>query len=528
MAARIHLLPPQLASQVAAGEVIERPASVVKELLENSLDAEAKQIAIEIECGGSKLIRIRDDGCGIHPDDLALALSRHATSKIAIWDDLQRLTSMGFRGEALASISAVSRFTLTSCQQQMDMAWEITSSDGRCKPAAHPLGTTVEVADLFYNVPARRKFLRAEKTEFACIETVVQRLALAYFNIGFSLKHHDRIVLKLPVANTEILREKRIQTIFGKLFLEHARYFEVAIGSMRLSGWVATSDFSRHQTDLQYLYVNGRAVQDKTMTHAIRQAYQDDLPIGRYPAFIIYLEMDTHFIDVNVHPTKQEVRFRDNRTVHDFICSTIRDVLAQRPVEVSLLPAMDFAIAEEKADWEILPAPVVENTDVKIIGIFYHRFVLVEQGQKLILIDQQQVQQRRAYDTLNALEMPDLQPLLFPVTVPVTTEQAVYFSKHKSLLLKLGLDMDQLSPTTWIIRYCHALFRGVAFQDLITDLVRLGARDEMVQCMAKHIAIAQMQSMSVEKVRELIDVNQFSTELTALELEQWCHGNAKT
>jgi len=333
---RIQLLSPRLANQIAAGEVVERPASVIKELLENSLDAGAKRIDIDIEQAGVKLLRVRDDGSGIAQDDLPLALSRHATSKIRDLDDLERVATLGFRGEALASVSSVSRLTLTSCPAGCDQAWQV-ETEGRdmapsLQPAAHPQGTTVEVRDLFFNTPARRKFLRTEKTEFSHLEEVVKRLALSRFDVAFSLRHNGRSVFSLRPAHTEQEARRRVATVCGPAFVEQSRSIDNERAGLRLWGWVGLPTFSRSQADLQYFFVNGRMIKDKLVAHAVRQAYRDVLFNGRHPTFVLFMELDPGVVDVNVHPTKHEVRFRDGRMVHDFLFSTLYRALAdQRP-----------------------------------------------------------------------------------------------------------------------------------------------------------------------------------------------------
>lgn len=331
----IHILPPQLANQIAAGEVVERPASVVKELVENSLDAGANTIQIDIEKGGSQLIRIRDNGCGISKQDLPLALARHATSKISSLEDLEAILSLGFRGEALASISSVSRLTLTSRTAEQTEAWQ-AYAQGRemaveIQPASHPIGTTIEVANLFFNTPARRKFLRTDKTEFAHIDEVVRRIALAKPNISFSLSHNGKIVRQYRKVqdNSVEQQQKRVAAICGDEFIQHSTYIDWQHGDLHLHGWVGSPALARLQNDLCYSYVNGRMMRDKTINHAIRQAYGDSIASGYYPAFVIFLDLDPTMVDVNVHPAKHEVRFHQGRLVHDFILQGVLNSLQQ-------------------------------------------------------------------------------------------------------------------------------------------------------------------------------------------------------
>ncbi|MCG3865926.1 MULTISPECIES: DNA mismatch repair endonuclease MutL [unclassified Photobacterium] len=333
----IQILPARLANQIAAGEVVERPASVVKELVENSLDAGATRIDIDIEKGGSRLIRIRDNGKGIPKDELALALSRHATSKITTLDDLEAIVSLGFRGEALASISSVSRLTLTSRTQAQEEAWsayaEGRDMDVQLKPAAHPVGTTLEVLDLFFNTPARRKFLRTEKTEFNHIDELIKRIALSRFDVAITLRHNGKIIRQYRTAQTPIQKERRLATACGSGFLQHALVVELAHGDLKLSGWVCSSQGARAQNDIQYCYVNGRMMKDKLINHAIRQAYESSLRSDQYAAYVLYIDVDPHQVDVNVHPAKHEVRFHQARLVHDFIYQALQSALQQGALE---------------------------------------------------------------------------------------------------------------------------------------------------------------------------------------------------
>jgi DNA mismatch repair protein MutL len=333
---RIEILSPRLANQIAAGEVVERPANVVKELVENSLDAGATRIEVDVEQGGTKLIRIRDNGFGIEKEDLSLSLSRHATSKIKDLDDLESVTSLGFRGEALASIASVSRLVLSSHEQDCDDAWQV-SAEGRdmateTKPCAHPVGTTVEMRDLFFNTPARRKFLRTEKTEFNHLDEVVKRMALSRYDVAFQLRHNQKVIHSLRPCTSEFDQEKRVATLLSPQFMKEAVHIDMEGAGLKIWGWVGLPTFSRSQADMQYFFVNGRVVRDKLVAHAIRQAYKDVLYHGRHSAFVLYLELAPSLVDVNVHPTKHEVRFRDGRLVHDFLFRTLHKALgAVRP-----------------------------------------------------------------------------------------------------------------------------------------------------------------------------------------------------
>lgn len=339
----IRLLPPQLANQIAAGEVVERPASVVKELVENSLDAGATELVIEIEKGGSKLIRIRDNGCGVAQDELTLALSRHATSKIHDFADLAAIASLGFRGEALASISSVARLTLTSKPAGQETAWQ-AQAEGRdmtvqVRPAAHPVGTTVEVLDLFFNTPARRRFLKSDKTEFAHIEELIKRLALSRFDVSWTLLHNGQLVRQLKAVNDDAGRHKRLAALCGKHFAGQALHIHSQYEQMTLTGWILPAVHCATQLLCQYSYVNGRMMRDKLLGHAIRQAYGDWLAPEAQPAFVLYLTLPADDVDVNVHPAKHEVRFHQSRLVHDFVASALTDAIAQGQAAL-LAPAL--------------------------------------------------------------------------------------------------------------------------------------------------------------------------------------------
>ena len=352
--AKIHRLDSRLANQIAAGEVVERPASVLKELLENALDAGARQITVDVEQGGIKLIKVRDDGSGISEEDLPLALSRHATSKIQSQEDLEAIGTLGFRGEALAAISSVSRLTLASNDGAQAQGWQVTV-EGRdmapsVAPAAHPRGTTVTMRDLFFNTPARRRFLRTEKTEFNHLEEVFRRVALSEFQTAFRLTHNQKVIHQLPAGDDATLRAARVARLCGRAFMDQAMEVDIEHGGLRLHGWMGLPTFSRSQADLQYFYVNGRVIRDKVVSHAVRQAYSDVLYHGRHPAYVLFFEVDPALVDVNVHPTKHEVRFREQRQVHDFLFRTLHRAIAEvRPG--------DDGHAEAPLSEQVQPAP---------------------------------------------------------------------------------------------------------------------------------------------------------------------------
>ena len=368
----IAILPARLANQIAAGEVVERPASVIKELVENALDAGATTIHIDVDKGGLKKIRISDNGCGIAKDELTLALSRHATSKIKDLSDLEAINSLGFRGEALASISSVARLTLTSKPKEQNTAWQAIAEgrdmDVTIKPAAHPNGTSIEVLDLFFNTPARRKFLRTEKTEFNHIDEVVRRIALACFGVTFVLTHNGKVVRQYRAANTQAQNAKRVAMVCGQKFIDNAIEINCQHDDMNISGWLAEPHFARNQNDLCYSYVNGRMMRDKLINHAIRQAYADLLPPETYPAFVLFLTLGEREVDVNVHPAKHEVRFHQSRYVHDFIYSVCNQALMDNNAEqddnvsnaiIGLPPSINNTINSERPEYI---APLQQST----------------------------------------------------------------------------------------------------------------------------------------------------------------------
>ncbi|MEX2326688.1 MAG: DNA mismatch repair endonuclease MutL [Pseudomonadales bacterium] len=355
MPKRILQLTTRLSNQIAAGEVIERPASIVKELLENSIDAGSDRIVLDVEGGGTRLVRIRDNGHGIHQDDLRLALCRHATSKIADMTDLEGVATLGFRGEALASIASVSRLTLTSNQLEGNEGWQVTAAgedmQAEVMPAPHGKGTTVEVRDLFFNTPARRKFLRTEKTELTRIEDIVRKISLSHPFVDLVFNHNGRVLRHFTPGLTGMDESRRIASVFGQGFVENAVYLDESHQELKLYGWIGLPTWSRSQADQQYFFVNGRMVRDKLITHAVRQAYQDVLYHGRNPVFSLFLVLDPRQVDVNVHPTKHEVRFRESRQIHDFIFRAIHRALADvRPQVDAHSPEMGGAAGAASFD----------------------------------------------------------------------------------------------------------------------------------------------------------------------------------
>jgi len=518
---RIRLLPPQLISQIAAGEVVERPASVVKELLENSLDAGATRIAVEVEHGGVRLIRIRDNGSGIPPDELPLALARHATSKIASFDDLQQVTSLGFRGEALPSIAAVSRLTLTSRTANEETGWRV-SGDGsgvvdKPAPAPHPVGSTVEIRDLFFNVPARRKFLRTERTEFGHIEESIRRLALSRFEVGFSLWHNQRPILNLEPASHPDSWAQRIAELCGREFIAASVFFDQNEGGLRLWGWLGLPTVSRAQSDMQYFLVNSRPVRDRVIAHAARHAYQDVLYQDRQPAMVLYLEIDPAAVDVNAHPAKYEVRFRESSAIHEFVRRALRAVLSKvRPgaapppvVQASerlgviggggggsgattqfgaRQPGLPLHVGERLANYgqlhtvpppampdDVVPANVAESPPLGYaLGQLHGVYVLAENDAGLVVVDMHAAHERILYEQLKtALIGAELktQTLLAPVTLTVTPKERQLVEEHDALFAKAGLDLAILGPETIAVRQIPALLAGLDIALLVRDML---------------------------------------------------------
>ena len=501
---RIKILSPLLANQIAAGEVVERPASVVKELVENSLDAKATQITIDIKQGGQALIRVRDDGQGMVKEDLALALARHATSKITELTDLEAVASLGFRGEALASISAVSRLKLISRHHLSDHAWRVRNDQAESapEPAAHPPGTTVEVEDLFFNTPARRKFLRSAQTEFEHIEAVVYKLALSRFDVGFRLTHNQRLVFTANPAATPIEREQRLAAILGTEFIENAIHIDWAAGELNLNGWLGLPKFNRSQADMQYGYLNGRYVRDKLLTHAVRQAYEDVLFNNRHPAYVLYLACHPNKVDVNVHPTKHEVRFRDSRTVHQFIVHGVHDALEKiRPAPVIMPkpcsqpssqpfyyhppsglhppPAQQLSFAvQEPPPLPIVavtpePAPAVQSLGTALAQL-RNTYILAQNEHGLLIVDIHAAHERILYEKMKQEQSEQgmmTQSLLAPISIGLSRQEFQTWEKYQSELATLGLVTEALGPETILVREIPVLLQKTDIAQIIHDVL---------------------------------------------------------
>lgn len=539
---RIHALPLHLANQIAAGEVIERPASVVKELVENSLDAGANQIDIDIEGAGNKLIRVRDNGVGIHPEDLPLALSRHATSKLYSSEQLSHIASLGFRGEALPSISSVSRLTLTSRKRDSDCAWQVVGDEnGVISPAAHPLGTTLEIRDLFFNLPARRHFLRSNKTELNHILTTLHRLALSQFTVGFKCALSASSTLKLPPANSLEQQQQRIAKICGKNFINNSLYIEQQYDDIDLKGWVGKSEAHRPQTDVQYFFINGRVIRDRVITHAIRQAYIDKIPAGRQPAYVLYLTIPLDRVDINVHPTKHEVRFRDARLIHGLLTRAVQDALSHEITELTSetktmapTPPTDKAsslaprIAEYSVQYKIPAVKSIaskesmRDTFGQAITILEQRYVITQTSHDILIIDLQQAEQQLRRQQLNhAIETNTLstRPILVPIRLLVDNEFILLATQYKLLLASVGVQLAP-EPNALLIKSIPSLLAQTDLKILVTSLLTALANKQTDKASLVSILEHQLPRITIHQLEQasqlLLQLNAFSNEVT------WC------
>lgn len=563
----IARLPDALINQIAAGEVVARPASVVKELVENSLDAGARRIQIEVERGGIGLIRVTDDGAGMAPKELPLALERHATSKIRSLADLERIATLGFRGEALPSIAAVSRFSLTSRTADSPHAWRVEAQDGGLSeplPAPHPPGTQVSVRELFYNTPARRKFLRSERTEFDHLARVVLQLALAEPEVGLTLIHNGRTLWQLPPAIEARVVEGRLATLLGADFLRHALHLHHAGAALALAGWIAVPAFSRAQPDAQHLYINGRWVRDKGLAHAVRQAYRDVLHHQRHPAYVLHLSLDPESVDVNVHPAKHEIRLRDARQVHDFVARTLEEALAAvRPGPdaghgISSMPGsapdadsapeqdrLALRVAEPAPAYAFpglesgapairnaafsaalarIPADPVASAGVEAqplgfaLGQLHGIYLLAQNAAGLVVVDIHAAHERILYERLKILGATGpvpRQPLLMPVDISLSPAQADWVERWAPRWADWGLEVDRTGPAAATLR---ALPAGVPsrdpaglFRDLLADLMAEGAsarledqRQALMGSLACHGAVRAGRALTLPELNALL------------------------
>jgi DNA mismatch repair protein MutL len=555
----IRQLPELLINQIAAGEVVERPSSVVKELIENSLDAGAQSIQVLIEQGGKRLVRVSDDGCGIPKDELALALERHATSKISSLQELEEVESMGFRGEALPSMAAVSRMTITSRCRSSEHAWQVKVANGVIEaavPASGGPGTRVELRDLFYNVPARRKFLRTDRTEFSHVDELLKRFALARADVGFQLQHNNRIVRQFPPVGSDREMLARLEAVAGAEFVEHALKIDEQRGSFGLRGWVAEPRYNRAQADRQFFFVNGRVVRDRLVAHAIRQAFRDVLYHGRHPAFVLFLEMPCIGVDVNVHPQKHEVRFRDSRAVHDFIYSSLNRALAGAGVGGGALrpgsevrdpaaegsggawaprqAAMPVNMAEQLQSYaQLVSAPAgaaiqggrataQENEEFPPLGYalaqLHGVYILAQNQHGLVLVDMHAAHERITYERFKAGLAQDgirSQNLLVPVTVHVSEREADMVEKHSANLDRLGIGCDRSGPQTVVVRKVPTLLQQAdmsrLLQDVLAELAMEGKSlkveselDEVLSSMACHGSVRANRQLNTAEMNALL------------------------
>ncbi len=603
----IQQLPDHLINQIAAGEVIDRPSSIVKELLENSIDAGATQIDIDLENGGVRLIKIRDNGSGIVSEEMPLALCRHATSKIASLDDLTDVRTMGFRGEALSSIAAVSRLTLTSrtegAEHGLEVHFDSTTGKTTKKPASHQKGTTVKVADLFFNVPARRKFLRTDKTELNHIENAIRRIALGAWHVGFTLTHNQKQLLRWPaiadnsdskggdesqsasdkIESMEQASAERLQGVLGQEFMQNALYFYRESDDLCLHGWLAQPTFSRSQADMQYFYVNQRMIRDKTISHAIKHAYSDLLYHSRQPAYVVYLEMNPREVDVNVHPGKLEVRFRDSRRLHGFVSASVKEALATvtsgTPVQKAGAPddyaspegamagapsLQGFTAGTAAAGSDQRRAPVSGYTQfpqqgnmalpVKEHGEIYRdlvtagggaqsdgsnadglaveefpplgfavahlhgAFILAQSHSGLVMVDAHAAHERITYERLkDQYEQGSVrsQPLLLPLTVHVSEQEAVMAEKHSDMLNSIGLQVDNRGPAQLLIRTIPVELQSAdaeqLLRDVLSDLVEHGSSErvreeiyKLLSLMACHGSVRANRKLTTTEMNALL------------------------
>ncbi len=565
----IRLLPDLLINQIAAGEVIERPAAALKELLENSLDAGATDVVVQLEGGGIKLLRVRDNGSGIGQDELPFALMRHATSKIASLEDLQRVASMGFRGEALASMAAVAQVVLTSRSANSTHAWQIQAVDGShsdAAPAAHTLGTSVEMRELYFNTPARRKFLKSEATEFAYCEETFKRIALSRPDVAFSLQHNNRMVWQLPVQQGEAALAKRIEAQLGKEFAQSAVSVSRQVAGLSLVGMASVPAYSKATREAQYFFVNGRFIRDKVVAHAIRQAYQDILHHQRHPAFVLFLDLPPELVDVNVHPAKSEVRFRESQAIHQFVFHTLQQALSapvstadetatihpsfRRRPESNGFNQLDsglrrndnifnpqqhtmplHTVAQPLAFYDALFAGRNQETEsekpetdtgipplgfalAQLSGIY----ILAQNTYGLVVVDMHAAHERIVYEKLKtALDQHQIptQPLLIPVSFPADALDVATAEEEQAALAQLGFDIAPLSPTTLAVRAMPAMLKQAhaeaAARDVLHELREYGAtrtlterRNELLSTLACHSAVRANQSLTIVEMNHIL------------------------
>lgn len=563
----IQQLPDLLINQIAAGEVVERPSSVAKELIENSLDAGARSIQVILEQGGKRLIRVIDDGSGIPKDEMRLALARHATSKISSLEELEEVASMGFRGEALPSMASVSRMNITSRTEGAEHGWQVTVSNGEISepiPSAGAQGTSVELRDLFYNVPARRKFMKADRTEFSHVDELVKRFSLSRPDVGFQLTHNNRVVRRFAPVRNDVDMKARLQAVLGEEFVDHALSIDEQRGSFGLKGWVAEPRYNRPQADRQFFFVNGRVIKDRVVAHAIRQAYRDVLFHGRHPAFVLFFDMPPAGVDVNVHPQKHEVRFRDSRGVHGFIYSTLNHGLAAAGVGGGALrpgteirepaaagashewvpqqtgmqmnvteqvrsyaqllstPSAGSIAAGSAADSATRSAEGADASEVPLLGYalaqLHGVYILAQNQHGLVLVDMHAAHERITYERLKAGVAESgirSQNLLVPVNVHVSEREANMVEEHAASLEALGIGCDRSGPETVVIRKVPTLLQNSdlagLLQDVLSELASDGKSlkiesemDEVLSTMACHGSVRANRQLNLAEMNSLL------------------------
>jgi DNA mismatch repair protein MutL len=536
---RIHALPDLLISQIAAGEVVERPASVLKELIENSLDAGATKIDVQLEEGGVKLIRVADDGGGIEHDDLPLAFARHATSKIASLADLERVTSYGFRGEALASIAAVAKVSITSRTAESAHAWKLDAEAREAKPAALSAGTVIMVADLYFNTPARRKFLKSVATEFAHCDDVLTRMAQARPDVAFSLAHNDQIRRRLASADFA----RRTRELMGDAFIAHARPVDAVAGPLRLSGFAALPAYAKSTRAEQYFFVNGRFVRDKLLAHAAREAYADVLHGAHHPAWVLFLELDPATVDVNVHPAKTEVRFRDGQGVHQFVFHALQRALAEPlaaaksaahavPSAPSFTPQqtsfsmrepeaaayLDFA--QQASTGAVPPEPTFDTGEHPLghaLAQLHGIYILAQNAKGLVFVDMHAAHERILYERLKASTdaRPATQALLVPVLMTASAGERATAEDHAATLAQLGFTIAPVGPQQLAVRSVPALLAGgdiaALVRALLDELAEQPAsrvleqrRNEILATLACHGAVRANRQLTLPEMNALL------------------------